>query len=96
MIKFLYKQIFQIYNGGLEVLFNKLRNLLCKANQLFPYIIAIPFLIIIRLISPIFIIRIGELISHRIGHLAANTELYLCEKDSRINIPNKPYLDIFY
>ena len=60
------------------------------------YILFFPILIIIRLISPIFIIRFGELISSRIGHLAANTELYLCEKDSKINIPNKPYIDIFY
>ena len=60
------------------------------------YILFFPILIIIRLISPIFIIRFGELISSRIGHLAANTELYLCEKDSKINIPNKPYINIFY
>ena len=60
------------------------------------YIIFFPILLLIRLISPFFIIRFGELISSRIGHLAANTELYLCEKDSKINIPNKPYIDIFY
>jgi len=60
------------------------------------YFLFFPIFIIIRLISPIFIIRFGELNSSRIGHLAANTELYLCEKNSKINIPKKPYIDIFY
>jgi len=36
------------------------------------------------------------LMSSRIGHFAANTELYLCEKDAKKNVPNKKYLDIFY
>jgi putative glycosyltransferase (TIGR04372 family) len=96
IIKFFTRQIFQIYTGGLAVLFVKLRYLFYMAYKYFPYVIAMPFLIIIRIISPIFIIRIGELLSPRIGHLAANTELYLCEKDAGINIPPRPYLDIFY
>ena len=33
--------------------------------------------------------------SERIGHLAANTELYLCEKKFKINFPKKKHLDIF-
>ena len=34
--------------------------------------------------------------SDRIGHFAGNTELYLCERDAGINVPNMPYSDIFY
>ena len=34
--------------------------------------------------------------SERIGHFAANIELYLCEKDHGINIPKKPYMDFWY
>ena len=41
-------------------------------------------------------VRIGELISSRIGHFAANTELYLCEKSAGINVPKQRYLDIFF
>lgn len=37
---------------------------------------------IIRLISPWFLIRFGEIWSHRVGHLAGNTECYLCERDA--------------
>jgi len=31
-----------------------------------------------------------------VGHFAANTELYCCERDFGINTPEKPYMDIFY
>jgi putative glycosyltransferase (TIGR04372 family) len=36
------------------------------------------------------------LISSRIGHFSANTELYLCERDAGINLPSQKYVDIFY
>ena len=57
---------------------------------------AIPFIILIRLITPWVIIRFGPLQSHRLGHFAANTELYVCEMKERVNIENKRYIDIFY
>ena len=34
--------------------------------------------------------------SSRIGHFAANTELYLCEQDAGINVPKQTYIDIFF
>ncbi|MCW7462990.1 TIGR04372 family glycosyltransferase [Leptospira limi] len=52
--------------------------------------------LLLRLIRPILVIRWGGLISHRIGHFAANTELYLCEKENGINIPKGSFLDIHY
>lgn len=60
------------------------------------YFLFFPVIILIRLISPFIIIRFGSLVSSRIGHLAANTELYLCERDARINTPKKPFIDVFY
>ena len=59
-------------------------------------LIVLPLILIIRLISPFIIIRFGRLNSGRIGHLVANTELYLCEIDHGINIPQKPFFDIFF
>jgi len=61
-------------------------------------IIALPFSIILFLlliiIRPIIQIRVGFLRSDRLGHFAANTELYLCERDF---YPNKSRsFDIFY
>ena len=60
------------------------------------FIPAIPFVIFIRILSPFFIVRMHGLISSRIGHLAANTEIYLCEKKAGINVPDRMYIDIFY
>ncbi len=41
-------------------------------------------------------VRWGVLPSSRIGHFAANTELYLCERDAGINLPAQPHIDIFF
>jgi len=48
----------------------------------------------VRAFRPIILVRFGQLISDRIGHLAANTELYLCKRDERLD--NKRTFDIFY
>lgn len=56
-----------------------------------------PVVLFIRIISPFCLIRFGYLISNRIGHFAGNTELYLCEMDEKINVPDhKFYFDIFF
>lgn len=67
-----------------------------KIVSLIIYFFAILIVIIIRIIKPIILIRYGNLFSNRIGHFAGNTELYLCEKDARINTPQKFNLDLFY
>jgi len=55
---------------------------------------AIIIVIIVRCLKPIKLIRFGSLRSERIGHFAANTELYLCKKDIELDDPKA--LDIFY
>ena len=74
-----------------------------KTNTLLNYILLILLLplsialfFVIKLIRPIFLIRWHMLMSSRIGHFATDTELYLCEKDFKINTPKTKYLDIFY
>ena len=57
-------------------------------------IVAIILVIIVRCLRPIKLIRFGSLRSERIGHFAANTELYLCKKDIELDDPKA--LDIFY
>ena len=59
-------------------------------------ILAVPTVLIIRLIRPWLLVRWGLLISLRIGHFAANTELYLCERDVGINPPTQRHVDFFY
>jgi len=58
--------------------------------------IAFLCVIIIRAIEPIILIRVGFLLSDRIGHFSANTELYLLEKAAGINKPKSRYIDIFF
>ncbi|MDA9550044.1 TIGR04372 family glycosyltransferase [bacterium] len=50
----------------------------------------------IQILRPWLLIRVSPLISERLGHFAANTELYLCEKESEINMPKKKFIDLFY
>ena len=60
------------------------------------YIAAIPVVLVLRLIRPWLLVRWGRLISTRIGHFGANTELYLCERDAGINVPQQRHVDLFY
>lgn len=48
----------------------------------------------VRLCRPFALIRFGELPSSRMGHFAANTEIYLCERDSGVH--GRRLFDIFY
>ena len=64
-------------------------------------IISIPFalifVVIVRLISPIIIIRWCAIISTRLGHFAENTNIYLSEKQlGKHDIKGKLIFDIFY
>ena len=91
--KFLNKHYLQIKKGGIRVLFIKFFSLLLIIPS---YLISIPISLIIIIIKPLVLIRFKELHSSRIGHFSADTELYCCEQDAKINLPNKIYKDIFY
>ena len=56
--------------------------------------LAAPIVLLVRALKPIVVIRFGLLRSERIGHFAANTELYLCNRD--IDRNSRRNLDIFY
>ena len=60
------------------------------------FILAVPVVLVIRLIEPWMLVRWGELPGPRIGHLASNTEQYLCERDAGINLPRQRHVDIFF
>lgn len=77
-------------------LLKKIKRGLLVAFKFPLFVLAIPFVLVMRLMRPFLLVRIGALRSDRIGHFAANTELYLCERDAGINVPNQRYIDIFY
>lgn len=93
-----YKLFFnKIFNRD-KIEFLKLLKRVLNMILILPFFIfSIPIVLIIRIVRPILLIRFQGLVSSRIGHLAGNTELYLCEKDEKINIPKYyNYIDIFY
>jgi len=60
------------------------------------YVLAVPAVVLIRLVKPWLLVRLGSMVSNRFGHFASNTEVYLCERDAGINVPKQRYVDIFY
>ena len=53
--------------------------------KLIMYIIALPLVLIIRVISPIILIRWCCTQSTRIGHYAENLQIYLAMKEKKLN-----------
>src|ERR1017187_3088803 len=94
---FIERQLTQIRQGGRVVLFKKLEKASGILHKLPLIILASPFVLAIRLAKPWLLVRLCGLVSVRIGHFAANTELTLCEQDAGINMPKKQRsLDFFY
>jgi putative glycosyltransferase (TIGR04372 family) len=53
------------------------------------------FLLLLAL-RPFLVVRIQPMISWRLGHFAANIEMYLCERDAGLNVLSVRHLDIWY
>jgi putative glycosyltransferase (TIGR04372 family) len=92
---FLARQATQISMGGWPVMARKIKLLIKKLFYLPLYLIAIPLVLVLRGLSPWLLVRIGFLMSSRIGLFAASTELYLLEKEAGINVPKQRYVDFF-
>lgn len=91
------RQYNEISQGGWHVFVRKVNRAFRSYFLWLPgFTLALPLLFIIRLSRPWLLIRINPLIGCRIGHFAANTELYLCERDAGINVPQRPYKDLCY
>lgn len=89
LLNFIHRQICEIQAGGPRVFARKIEVFsLC--------ILAVPLVVAARLIRPWLLIRVGALIASRIGHFAANTEMYIYERYAGINAPKQRYIDLFY
>tara|TARA_B100001123_G_scaffold162086_1_gene186907 strand:+ start:32 stop:1363 length:1332 start_codon:yes stop_codon:yes gene_type:complete len=96
MKKFILKQIKDIKTYGVKEFLRKLF-LSLKLLLLIPMdIIAIFPCIIIRLISPWFIIRIERMPVASFGDFAIYSAFYYCKKEMKIDQPKKMYLDLLY
>lgn len=86
---FIQRNIKEVGNGGFRVFAAKLYKALFLV---FPALVVV---LVIRCLRPLVLVRLGTLISSRLGHFAGNTELYLCERDAGINVPRGSYFDVF-
>lgn len=86
-ICFFQRQIKEVCEGGLAVLLRKSRTLFFMA-------LAIPVILFVRALRPLVVIRFGPLLSRRMGHFIANTDVYLCERNAGLH--DRKNFDIFY
>ena len=86
-MSFIYEQYAQIKRNPLIIIRKSIIVMLY-----FPALLFLLFNVLARLVI---LIRIGELISSRMGHFAANTELYLCEKYMQQIAFSTPYIKRF-
>ncbi|MBT89689.1 MAG: glycosyltransferase, TIGR04372 family protein [Spirochaetales bacterium] len=84
-------QVRQLREKGISLLPIKCYKFILIVLQL---LVVLPFIPLIRMLRPLVVMRFGQLNSDRIGHFAANTELYLCERD--MGMYNRRTLDVFY
>ena len=97
--KFISKQILDIKIYGPRELFRKFCLLILLPKYLVKIIlniIAVLPCILIRLISPWFVIRIEQLPASNFGNFASFPALYYCKKKLKINQPAKKFLDLVY
>jgi putative glycosyltransferase (TIGR04372 family) len=91
---FFARQILHIREGGASALLRKMRILGRMGITLLVSPVSLVVCLAARALRPLVLVRFGPLVSDRIGHYAANTEIYLCERDA--NPPSRPVLDLFY
>jgi len=73
-----------------------LRKLYQILQFLFVLPLTLPFFLFMRLFRRWLLIRIMPLYSSRIGHIALNTEVHLCERDAGINVPKECHINLYY
>lgn len=84
---FITSQVLQIRKGDGRILLRKI-------FHIFLLVPGVVIVLILRFISRWVHVRFGQLLSHRIGHYAANTEVYLCRRDT---FPaDRKFVDLFY
>lgn len=82
--EFLDRQIKAIRKHGMAVVWYKLSVHLRPVKNLLLALPFFPFAFAVWITKPFKRVRFGRIINQRLGHYAANTELYLCEYDAGI------------
>ena len=93
---FIKKQITDVNTYGIRELFRKFYLLIKFLAVILMDIIAIVPCLIIRLISPWFIIRIERIPAGNFGDFVLMTSMYYCKKHLKIDQPKKKFIDLLY
>ena len=95
-MKFIKKQITDINKFGAKELFRKFLLSINLLILLLMDIIAILPCIIIRLISPWFIVRVSRIPAGNFGDFVWMTGMYYCKKKLKIDLPPRRHIDLVY
>lgn len=100
ILAYIARQRDQIREGGWPALRRKL-GVALRALVHFPlWLVELPLavliVLVVRALRPFHVVRFGEINGWRIGPLAQNVELYLCERDAGINVPKTGFTDFWY
>ena len=90
------KNYLQIKTGGIIVLLKKIISLFFLIPTIPIYFLFTPLVIIIRIISPWYLIRWHQIYSNRIGHFSKEIEILYCEQKLGINVPSQRHLNLFF
>ena len=93
---FFKRNIFELKKGDPKIILRKVFTIIKMLSSIPFFVLGIFVLLILYLIRPYYLVRFTDLPSNRIGHFAANTELYCCERELGLYTPSQPNLDIFF
>ena len=65
-----------------------------KIRSLFFMVLALPFVVLVRLLRPFIFVRFAPILDRRIGPFVTEMDLYLCEKEAGMHVGKT--VDIFY
>lgn len=91
---FCVRQFNQIKKEGFPVAWRKMKRFLQELVGLPLVIMAVPVVLIIRILKPVVRIRFGYIFARRIGHFVFDVEYYLCER--KIENPSTRTIDFFF
>jgi putative glycosyltransferase (TIGR04372 family) len=83
----------EILEGGWPILLRKLGSV---ALTILAMPVAVAAVLAVRLLRPWLLIRFYAINSGAFGHFAVEPEIYLCERDAKINVPDGPHYDLCY
>jgi putative glycosyltransferase (TIGR04372 family) len=93
--QFFLKQISDINNDGIAGFRHKLQILLSCFKKIPGYFFAFLAISIIRILSPLILIRIGK-ISENFGNTVSDFEIYLIKKKNNLDFQKKKTIDLFF